>query len=1203
VRSLVIWRKDQERAVERLAVADGLTLRAYRGQGAVLLAFDVEESLVEQLAGFAVQYASPGEGPRWINNRLSFGEPISAEGLAQAPPTNVAPIQSFHVVHTPPDVVPGDFTYSATAMLFARSTGTDLIAGPAATVQLDLRRRTHRNFELGFTRGSFEPHVFAERFGDVAIVPRGPTIDFDTAPFQAAYEWLGSDARRLVFATLEEAVNDPAATLDVFAFDLNEPDIIRRLAALGPRLRIFLDDSEGHSRDGSSESQARALLAASAGADHVKAGHFRGLSHSKVLILRRQGNPVKVLAGSANFTVRGLYDQTNCVFILDDAQAAGLYAQAFEQAWLDSSKFAVSDIAAGWSEVTGDGLPACSISFSPHRNTTVALDQIAAAIAQAKSSVLFSTVNLDLNRTAGPVTQAIRDLPQRQGLYSAGMVPRTRSDPTAATPREPDSPLVGVEDASATRRSINTAFVVCDFNEASPVVFTGSSNFTIGGEARNGDNIVAFRDREVATAFAVKAMQLVGHHRFLAVTRAAKQRPVLLKGPGERWAAEYFDPSSSRYLERTLLVRGSPPEADVGAGQPAGAAADQGSGRPEARATSDRWTITDELGYNVYADALADFILNPETPTPLAISIKGEWGTGKTSLMRMLRKRIDRLSPDGEDPVPGAAAGGETSRPTNGDVLDELDQPAVERNLLAGRPTRDQPSQAPRPEQSGKPRRSGLPSIWFNAWIYQSSRQLWAGLAVAIINGVASRMSLIERERFWLTLQIRRVDGAALRRRLYREFAQRVLPKAAALLIVSLGSLVVWALHSTLRLPTAATAAAGSVFFAPLVAIPVAAWQARRKFLADSLTPAFTDLIREPDYTTDAGFLHLFHRDMKLILEAAGVSEEKPLVIFVDDLDRCTFGTVAEVVEGLNLFLAGQFPHCIFVIGMEPTLVAAQLAVAYKDLFTTLSDDDSAAARIRYGWRFLEKMVQLPVALPIPRAARLDRYVGSLTSGNANGDNLDPQDAVEPGEDEIDEHEQLLEEELGRRGGGIADVADAARAVDASLGAADASQQDAADRPVRASVIAAARRVVSSRANENDPAVRQMYLNYAGQLSGNPREFKRFLNLFRFYANLQITRELSPSQAPSLEQLAKITMLVVRWPDLIREFTAQAGTASAVSTLELLAGKHQTVADWSSAAKKERSLASGTCAALLRTEVHSFLRQGPPIADYADEYL
>ncbi len=86
---------------------------------------------------------------------------------------------------------------------------------------------------------------------------------------------VSADARKLVFATLEEAVNDPAATLEVFAFDLDEPDVIRRFAALGPRLRIFLDDAPIHTKAGSSESQARALLAGSAGADHVTASSPR----------------------------------------------------------------------------------------------------------------------------------------------------------------------------------------------------------------------------------------------------------------------------------------------------------------------------------------------------------------------------------------------------------------------------------------------------------------------------------------------------------------------------------------------------------------------------------------------------------------------------------------------------------------------------------------------------------------------------------------------------------------------------------------------------------------------------------------------------------------------------------------------------------------------------------------------------------------
>lgn len=39
---------------------DGLTLAAHRGEGAVLLAFEVNEGLHEDLAGFAIRYQSPG---------------------------------------------------------------------------------------------------------------------------------------------------------------------------------------------------------------------------------------------------------------------------------------------------------------------------------------------------------------------------------------------------------------------------------------------------------------------------------------------------------------------------------------------------------------------------------------------------------------------------------------------------------------------------------------------------------------------------------------------------------------------------------------------------------------------------------------------------------------------------------------------------------------------------------------------------------------------------------------------------------------------------------------------------------------------------------------------------------------------------------------------------------------------------------------
>lgn len=50
--------------------------------------------------------------------------------------------------------------------------------------------------------------------------------------------------------------------------------------------------------------------------------------------------------------------------------------------------------------------------------------------------------------------------------------------------------------------------------------------------------------------------------------------------------------------------------------------------------------LEDRLGFGGYADALAELLDNPLTDTPLTIAITGRWGSGKTSLARMVERRL-----------------------------------------------------------------------------------------------------------------------------------------------------------------------------------------------------------------------------------------------------------------------------------------------------------------------------------------------------------------------------------------------------------------------------------------------------------------------------------------------------------------------------------------------------------------------------------
>jgi hypothetical protein len=332
---------------------DGLTFAIHRGEGAALLAFDVEPGLEEDLAGFAVRYRSP-EGDEFpIYNRLTFSDPVTAETTpaerqAISTPTDQAPLQKFHWVHFPQRVPPGKFTYKATAMLFREGSEDQIEPGPTTSVDVDLKEDTHEHFDLGFTRGYVSSQAYAELFANKPLYPIPQAFDFATQEYVDRWRWLGFRARELVYQLLAEAQADKDSRLDVFAFDLDEPDIIRALQALGSRLRLFLDDSESHvhqtDKADPPEVGAKEALEGSAGGDNVKTGHFGALAHDKIFILTRGDGTRKVLSGSANFSVRGIYVQSNSVFVFDGGTAADKYAAVFESVWETPTGFSSSDL-------------------------------------------------------------------------------------------------------------------------------------------------------------------------------------------------------------------------------------------------------------------------------------------------------------------------------------------------------------------------------------------------------------------------------------------------------------------------------------------------------------------------------------------------------------------------------------------------------------------------------------------------------------------------------------------------------------------------------------------------------------------------------------------------------------------------------------------------------------------------------------------
>jgi hypothetical protein len=553
------------RGLHASATKNGLTVKVYKGDGAAMLAFNVDKGKTKNLAGFAVKRTAPDGKSVYLPNRLGLASCVTSETKTEeleGHPSNEAPFQKFRWIDIPEEMQPGDFSYEVTALYFDK--GDKLIAGPTCEVSLEIEPRKVGAFEFGYTRGYLSSQAYTDLFQNKPIRPAQKTLDYDTKPYRKQYEWLGYHARKLVFDFVNECLTDKSVTVDLFAYDLDEPDFVRAMQKLGIRLRAYLDNAPLHTKKGALEIEAHKLLVKSAGAANVKQGHFKRFAHDKVMIQKKNGKPVKVLTGSANFSVRGLYVQANNILVFDDPATAELYEAAFEESFTNAAKFSSSDIAQGWHDVNATGLPKFSVCFSPHKTGNISLQKVADAIQKAKSSVLFAVMALS---GGGGVMDDLKSLPKKK-IFSYGMT-QTSGGIKVYKPGQSDGILVPFEYlkgkvpppfhdeySGGSGIVIHDKFVVVDFNGDDPVVFTGSSNLAAGGEMQNGDNLLAIYDEEVATAYAIEAIRLVDHYHFRAQMKGATaSKPLCLLGNDAKvkWWQPAYDPKNIICKERVLF--------------------------------------------------------------------------------------------------------------------------------------------------------------------------------------------------------------------------------------------------------------------------------------------------------------------------------------------------------------------------------------------------------------------------------------------------------------------------------------------------------------------------------------------------------------------------------------------------------------------------------------------------------------------------
>ena len=599
------------------ATSTGLTVKAYEGDAKTLLAFNLpDRASVKNLAGFTIQCQPPGQTPFYLQNNLRFEVPANHAQITTEPATSSinAPFHKFRWLHIPgtfQGTKPpfGTYVYTVTPRFFDDSQSLlPIDRSRSVSAKSDVQPFQKKGLQLGFTRGFMQSQAFVHHFGLKAVLrPPGHELLFDTSKVSGTnnegqtytyldeYEWSGYTARARIFDILNEVAGDSSLHLDVFAYDLNEPDvmtIVLKLAKQG-RARVILDNASLHHNTSSPrpEDQFEALFKKASPGDTILRGHFSRFAHDKVFIVSSKAGAQKVLTGSTNFSVTGMYVNSNHVIVFNDPKVAAKYQEVFDTAWsgqVSGPAFAKSPLAANVFDATSKQTPKTEITFSPHPGAVAeqVLDGLTARIKQEEKkndggSVLFAV--MEIGTGTGPVFPTLRALHADQKIFSYGISDTTKGiqlyEPGRKTgvlvtgkpiKSQLPPPFDQVPIIPGVGHQVHHKFVVCGFNGDDPVVYCGSSNLALGGEQQNGDNLIAIHDGDVATAFAIEALALVDHFQFLDRSStskasspkrqprfASKQQLAVSAGwflsTTDAWAAPYFDPGDLHFVDRELF--------------------------------------------------------------------------------------------------------------------------------------------------------------------------------------------------------------------------------------------------------------------------------------------------------------------------------------------------------------------------------------------------------------------------------------------------------------------------------------------------------------------------------------------------------------------------------------------------------------------------------------------------------------------------
>lgn len=223
----------------------------------------------------------------------------------------------------------------------------------------------------------------------------------------------------------------------------------------------------------------------------------------------------------------------------------------------------------------------------------------------------------------------------------------------------------------------------------------------------------------------------------------------------------------------------------------------RGHGSVRCRGFGDRPADEDLLNRDALVAAVADLLVTGEdnvrtmveaggafvdTTGPTVVALEGPWGSGKTSMMRLIEREVLRRQPVRCDKT-GPHRRWWRRSPEHLSVKAALLQLIL---TTPAAPTNGEMSRGENAARAGQP--STSITAHFNPWAHQTNDQIWAGLTRTIVEAAQPALGPHgrSRERYWLRRNSVRLDRHQLRRTMLRRLCSPVLRVAVFALLAPL---------------------------------------------------------------------------------------------------------------------------------------------------------------------------------------------------------------------------------------------------------------------------------------------------------------------------------------------------------------------------------------------------------------------------------